>query len=86
MSEETWTNFGSTLEAMRQMLAKQDNRIRELLAENAVSKLATSDAQTRLENIRFSRREEIRERIEGQIEELIMPGDSKFKMPNNRKN
>ena len=86
MLYETWVNFGTNLEAMRQMLGKQDARIKELVAENALSKQVATDAMTRLENIRHVRRNELRERIEGQVEELVLPGDKKFNLPSKRKN
>lgn len=80
MSEETWIDFGTTQESMRQMLSKQDARIKELLADNAEAKTVTADAIARLENIRHVRRNEMRERIEGQVEDLVLPGDRKFKI------
>jgi hypothetical protein len=86
MSEQTWMEFATQQEAYRQMLDKQDARIKELLAENAVSRQVACDAMTRLENIRHVRRAEMRERIEGQVEELVLPGDKKFTVPSKRKN
>jgi hypothetical protein len=80
MSEGSWQDFATRQESMRQMLQKQDDRIKELLAENAVAKQVAADATTRLENIRHVRRNEMRSRIEGQVDELVLPGDRKFSL------
>ncbi len=85
MSEPTWTEFGTRQEAMRQMLGKQDTRIKELLAENALAKQTAFEAVTRLENIRAVRRDELRTRIEPEVNQLLMPDDPSFGMPK-RKN
>ena len=78
MSQGSWEQFATAQESMRNMLQKQDTRIKELLAENAVAKDVASDATTRLENIRHARREEMRARIEPQVADLVLPGNSRF--------
>lgn len=80
MSEESWGEFGTRSESMRQMLQKQDTRIKELLAENAIAKQMAADAATRLDNIRHVRRNEMRSRIEGQVDDLVLPGDKQFSL------
>ncbi len=80
MALESWEKFGTTQESMRQMLQKQDARIKELLAENAVAKQVAADATTRLENIRHVRRNEMRARIEGDVDSLVLPGDKQFSL------
>jgi hypothetical protein len=86
MSEPTWLEFATRQESMRQMLAKQDSRIKELLAENAAANILTADSQRRLDNIRHARRQELRRRIEPEVKELLLPNDEDFAAPDKRKN
>jgi hypothetical protein len=86
MSEPTWLEFATRQESMRQMLAKQDSRIKELLAENAAANILTADSQRRLDNIRHARRQELRRRIEPEVKELLLPNDEDFAVPDKRKN
>jgi hypothetical protein len=83
MAEATWVDFGTRQEKFRDMLKKQDTRIKELLAENAMAQQIVSDANRRLENIRELRRDELRTRIE---QDIVLPGDEKFVVPSKRKN
>jgi hypothetical protein len=83
MSKDTWVDFGTKQETMRVLLKKQDTRIKELLAENAAKSAAITEATLRLDNIRASRRDELRARIE---KDIVLPGDEKFVVPSKRKN
>ena len=66
-SHDTWVDFGTTLESLRQMAAAQDKRIKELLAQVAAAGLASQESERRLENLREVRRNEKRADIEGGI-------------------
>ena len=75
MDERDWNDFGTRLEALRQVAIAQDSRIKELLAEIAQRDLQVADAKDRLNALRDVRRAEKRRDIEG---ELIVLGDSRF--------
>jgi hypothetical protein len=68
MTRETWLNYGTLLEKMRETAKKQDERIRELVDES-------SHFQTSLQNLRDVRRNEKRAEIEGG---LVLPGSEHF--------
>lgn len=64
MSEESWGDFGTSLMSLREIAKNQDNRIKELLAENAASARLLADAKDRLEAIRELRRKDVRPGVE----------------------
>jgi hypothetical protein len=70
MSEESWGDFGTSLMSLREIAKNQDNRIKELLAENAACVRLLADAKDRLEALREVRRAEKRPEIEAQINTL----------------
>lgn len=67
MSEESWGEFGTRQETMRNLLAAQDKRIKELLAESAVQTRMHADTMSRLEALRTVRRAEKRPEIEADM-------------------
>lgn len=77
MSIESWTDFGTTLESLRQVAAKQDERIKELLSDIAVRDLAVHKAQEAVEIHREIRRNEKRAEIGGEMG-LVLPGSHLF--------
>lgn len=68
MLQETWVQYGTHMESMRQMLANQDRRIKELLKEDIIKTAALADVTTRLTNLREVRRNETRPEIEAMFE------------------
>lgn len=80
MSEETWVDFGTTLESLRRVAASQDKRIKELIAQVASEQAKVADSLDRLEAHREARRRE--QRAELEPGSLVLPGSASF---NNRK-
>jgi hypothetical protein len=68
MTHETWTDFGTYLESLRNIARKQDTQLKEVKAENKVLVAQAADARTRLENLRAVRRAEKRPEIEALME------------------
>jgi hypothetical protein len=60
MSLETWGDWGTTLESLRQLAKAQDSRIKELIAAAAAAGAKQKDAEDRLEALRDVRRREMR--------------------------
>jgi hypothetical protein len=77
LSLDSWTDFGTTLESLRQVAAKQDARIKELLADIAVRDLKVQQAQEAVEIHREIRRKEKRAEIGGEMG-LVLPGSHLF--------
>jgi hypothetical protein len=75
MHEHSWGRFGTQMESMRQLLANQNDRIKELTADVAARDIKNADMLTRLENLRAVRRDEKRADIEGG---LLLPGSVNF--------
>ena len=67
MSEESWIQFGTTLESLRHVAKNQDVRIKELLAENAAQNRVLADTMSRLNALREIRKAEKRKDLESQI-------------------
>lgn len=78
MSEQSWGQFGTTMESMRQIMLSQDKRVRELIADVAARDIRVADTLSRLDALRDARRAEKRAEIEG---DLITPGSGQFKLP-----
>jgi hypothetical protein len=73
MSEESWGDFGTTMESMRSILAKQNATIKELKADLAARDVLNADMLSRLEALRDVRRAERRPLIEAQVSALMSP-------------
>ncbi len=67
MSEESWGDFGTMLQSLREIAKNQDNRIKELLAEAGARERILADTMSRLEALREVRRAEKRPEIEAQL-------------------
>jgi hypothetical protein len=70
MSEESWADFGTNQETMRQLLGRQDKMIKELRADIAARDTRNADMLSRLEALRDVRRAERRPLIEAQVAAL----------------
>jgi len=75
LSEQDWNANGTRLASLRAIAKKQDERIKELVADVAARDLVNADALQRLNNLREIRRNEKRAEIE---KDLILPGDSRY--------
>jgi uncharacterized lipoprotein YddW (UPF0748 family) len=64
MSMDTYMKTGTLIESQRQMMRKQDDRIKELLALNQILAAEAADARSRLENLRAVRKAEKRPEVE----------------------
>lgn len=83
MSEETWTDFGTTLESIRRVAKTQDSRIRELIAQVAQEQGKAAEAEDRLNALRDVRRAE--KRADFEPGGIVLPGSSGFSSrPNKR--
>jgi hypothetical protein len=67
MSEESWGEFGTRLESLRQIAKKQHDRIKELLAESEARERVLADTLSRLDALRDIRRAEKRADLEAEI-------------------
>lgn len=67
MSEESWADFGTALASLREVAKHQDDRLKEVLAENSASARLLADAKDRLDSLRAVRRAEKRPEIEAQF-------------------
>lgn len=76
MTEQTWNNFGTTLESLRRVAAAQDQRIKELLAQVVSEQATRADMLDRLNALRDVRRAEKRADILG--DSLVLPGSKDF--------
>jgi hypothetical protein len=75
MTVETWRQYGTQMQQLLQTSRRQDERIKELLGENAVLVKRTADAESRLSAMRDIRRREKRAELE---DGLILPGDTRL--------
>lgn len=76
MSEESWNDFGTTLESYRRTAKTQDSRIKELVAQIAMEQGKVADAVDRLNALRDVRRSEKRAELEPGG--LVLPGSVGF--------
>lgn len=67
MSEESWGEFGTLLQTLREVAKNQNQRILELVAESRASAVLLADAKERLEALRDVRRKEMRPEVEAQF-------------------
>jgi hypothetical protein len=64
MSHDSWSRFGTMLQSARSVLAAQDKRIKELVAESHAKDRLNADMLDRLNAIREIRRAEKRAELE----------------------
>ena len=67
MSEESWGDFGTILQSLRQVAKNQNELITKLNVEASVRERMLVDAQTRLDNLRAVRRAEKRAEVEAEL-------------------
>ena len=67
MSEESWGDFGTMLQSLREIAKNQDKRIKELLAEAGGRERVLADTMQRLDNLRAVRRAEKRPEVEADM-------------------
>jgi len=67
MSEESWGDFGTMLQSLREVAKNQDKRIKELLAEAGGRERVLADTMQRLDNLRAVRRAEKRPEVEADM-------------------
>lgn len=64
MSEESWGDFGTKMELARRVLKAQDDKIKQMIAENGARDKVNADLLSRLEALRAIRRAEKRPEVE----------------------
>jgi hypothetical protein len=69
MTDETWTDFGTNMQTLRQALSHTARMLKEAQINEKVLLARLADRETRLENLRAVRRAEKRPEVEA----LIVP-------------
>jgi len=64
MAEDSWHDFSTSRESLRNIAAAQDKRIKELLAESGARERVLADTMSRLDALRAVRRAEKRVDVE----------------------
>ncbi len=67
MSEESWGDFGTMMQSMRNMLQAQDAKIRTMAAEGSARDRVNADLLSRLDALRAIRRAEKRPEVEADL-------------------
>jgi hypothetical protein len=77
MTNETWVDFGTNVESIRQIARNRDRLLHEEKGKTASLEIQLADARRRLENLRAIRRQEKRPEVERAVNELYAtPGDN----------
>lgn len=67
MTEETWTDFGTNMQTLRQAVSHLNRQLKEAHINERVLLARLTDRETRLENLRAVRRAEKRPEVEAMI-------------------
>lgn len=67
MSEESWGDFGTMMQTMRNLLKAQDTKIKTMAAEGSARDRVNADLLSRLDALRAIRRAEKRPEVEAQM-------------------
>lgn len=67
MTEETWTDFGTNMQSLRQAVSHLSKKVKENEIGEKILLARLTDVQNRLENLRAIRREEKRPEVEAAL-------------------
>lgn len=68
MTKDTWVDFGTYVQSIKNVAGKQDSRIKEQNASEKILLARLTDLQARMDNLRAIRRAEKRPEIEALLE------------------